>query len=99
LFFIYLTVRSGTCTAPIAVCQQPGACVSVPVKKVAGLLTIGEVIQKGKYSMVMDARCTACHRAKMAWVYFRIERDDLPRDLCHYGLCWERATAEAGRNA
>ena len=74
-----------------------GACVSVPVKKLPPPVTIGEVIQKGKYSMVMDARWYGLPPAKDGWVYFRIERDVYRVDYVTMTVL-ERATAETGRN-
>jgi hypothetical protein len=96
LFFIYLTVAAAPAQAQCRMAAA-GACVSVPIKKSLPPVTIGEVIQKGKYSMVMDARWYGLPPAQDGWVYFRIERDVYRVDYITMTVL-ERATAETGRN-
>ncbi|WP_394152494.1 hypothetical protein [Loktanella salsilacus] len=74
-----------------------GSCVSVAPQRTPPPVAIGEVIPKGKYSMVMDARWYGLPPAQDGWVYFRIERDVYRVDYVTMTVL-ERATAEAGRN-
>ncbi len=58
---------------------------------------IGEILERGKYSMVLNARWYSLPDAKDGWVYFRIE-DDVYRVDFQTMEVLERATAEAGAN-
>ena len=91
----FLTLSS----AASAQCRMAaaGACHVVPVKKAPPPVEIGEIIPRGKYSMVMDARWYGLPPAKDGWIYYRIERDVYRVDYRTMEVL-ERATDEAGRN-
>ena len=74
-----------------------GACVSVPIKKAAPPVEIGEVIPRGKYSMVMDARWYGLSPATDGWVYLRVGRDVYRVDYVTMTVL-ERATEETRGN-
>ena len=60
-------------------------------------IEIGEILPRGKYSMVLNARWYSLPDAKDGWVYFRIE-DDVYRVDFQTMEVLERATSEAGAN-
>ena len=74
-----------------------GACHVVPVKKSPPPVAIGEVIPRGKYSMVMDATYYGLPPAQDGWIYYRIEKDVYRVDYRTMTVL-ERATEETSRN-
>ncbi len=58
---------------------------------------IGEILERGRYSMILNARWYSLPDAKDGWVYFRIE-DDVYRVDFETMEVLERATSEAGAN-
>ena len=58
---------------------------------------IGDILPRGKYSMVMNARWYGLPDAKDGWVYMRIEDDVYRVDFVTLEVL-ERVTAQAGAN-
>ena len=58
---------------------------------------IGELLERGAYNIVMNARYYGLPPARDGWVYFRVE-DDVFRVDYNTMRVLERATAEAGAN-
>ncbi|MEY1555841.1 hypothetical protein AB3Y40_09425 [Yoonia sp. R2331] len=58
---------------------------------------IGEILERGKYSMLLNARWYGLPDARDGWVYFRIEEDVYRVDFETMEVL-ERATSEAGSN-
>ena len=96
LLSIALAGIAGTATAQCRMAAA-GACHVVPVKKAPPPVQIGEIIPRGKYSMVMDARWYGLPPARDGWIYYRIEKDVYRVDYRTMEVL-ERATDEAGRN-
>ncbi len=92
VFTALATTASGQCRMAAA-----GACQVVPVKKVPPPVAIGEVIERGRYSMVMDATWYGLPPAQDGWIYYRIE-DEVYRVDYRTMKVVERATDEASRN-
>ena len=62
-----------------------------------GPVEIGDILERGKYTMVMNARWYGLPPARDGWVYFRVE-DEVYRVDYLTRKVLERATPEAGRN-
>ena len=58
---------------------------------------IGDILPRGKYSMVLNARWYGLPDARDGWVYVRVE-DDLYRVDYRSMEVLERMTAKAGKN-
>lgn len=58
---------------------------------------IGEILPRGKYTMVLNAQWYGLPRPKDGWVYFRIE-DDVYRVDFDSREVLERATRQANQN-
>ena len=91
-FSIFATEASAQCRMAAA-----GSCKVVPVRKVPPPVEIGEIIPRGKYSMVMDARWYGLPPAQDGWIYYRIGRDVYRVDYRTMEVL-ERATDETSRN-
>ena len=79
-------------------------CSTPPVRRVAPAarlgpppVEIGEILDRGRYSMLMNAAYYGLPLPQDGWVYFRIERDVYRVDYRTMEVL-ERATAEAARN-
>ena len=92
LFSIVASAASAQCRMAAA-----GACHVVPVKKAPPPVEIGEIIPRGKYSMVMDATWYGLPPAQDGWIYYRIGRDVYRVDYRTMEVL-ERATEETSRN-
>ncbi|MFZ3582655.1 hypothetical protein ACOI1H_10850 [Loktanella sp. DJP18] len=92
VFTLLATTAAGQCRMAAA-----GACHVIPVAKSPLPVAIGEVIERGRYSMVMDATWYGLPPARDGWIYFRIE-DEVYRVDYRTMTVVERATEEASRN-
>ena len=92
LFSTLASTASAQCRMAAA-----GACHVVPVKKAPPPVEIGEIIPRGKYSMVMDATWYGLPPAQDGWIYYRIGRDVYRVDYRTMEVL-ERATEETSRN-
>ncbi|MCF7700458.1 hypothetical protein [Loktanella sp. M215] len=61
------------------------------------LVAVGDTLERGTYSMVMDATWYGLPPAQDGWVYFRIGRDVFRVDYVTLEVL-ENVTAQAGRN-
>ena len=78
----------------------PGtACVSVPQTSAPrpGPVTVGEVLERGEYSMLMNATYYGLPRVSDGWVYMQIETDIYRIDWRSHKVL-ERVTHLASRN-
>ncbi|WP_439155253.1 hypothetical protein [Yoonia sp.] len=78
----------------------PGtACVAVPQPAIPrpGPVDIGDTLERGQYSMLMNARYYGLPDARDGWVYMRIA-DDIYRVDWRSHTVLERVTDQAGRN-
>jgi hypothetical protein len=75
------------------------SCVSIPqpLTPQAGPVEIGETIERGAYSMIMNARYYGLPTVSDGWVYMRIE-DDIYRVDWRSHRVLERVTDQASRN-
>ena len=89
--------------AQCATANTGAGCASARIISVApkelppGPVEVGDILPRGKYSMVMDARWYGLPPARDGWVYFRVEDDVYRVDFMTREVL-ERATAEAGAN-
>lgn len=88
--------------AAIAQCRMAiagAACVTVPqpVTPRAGPVEIGEMLERGQYSMQMNVRYYGLPDAHDGWVYMRIE-DDIYRVDWRSHKVLERVTEQVGSN-
>ncbi len=104
--FLPVSVSAQCLTANTgAGCAQAREVVRPPITSAATVerdlgpppVEIGDILEKGRYSMLMNAPWYGLPPAKDGWVYFRIE-DDVYRVDFRTREVLERATAEAGRN-
>lgn len=74
-------------------------CVAIPrpLAPAPGPVEIGEVLERGKYSMLMNARYYGLPTVSDGWVYFRIE-DEIYRVDWRSHKVLERVTHQASRN-
>lgn len=78
----------------------PGTnCVSIPqpLTPPAGPVAVGDVLERGKYSMLLNARYYGLPTVSDGWVYMRIE-DDIYRVDWRSHTVLERVTDQASRN-
>ena len=75
------------------------SCVAIPqpLTPVAGPVEVGEVLERGEYSMIMNARYYGLPIVSDGWVYFRIEEDIYRVDWRSHEVL-ERVTHLASRN-
>lgn len=75
------------------------ACVAIPqpLTPVPGPVEIGEVLERGQYSMLMNARYYGLPTVSDGWVYMRIE-DEIYRVDWRSHKVLERVTHLASRN-
>ena len=75
------------------------ACVAIPqpLTPQPGPVEIGEILERGQYSMIMNARYYGLPTVSDGWVYFRIE-DDIYRVDWRSHEVLERVTDQASRN-
>ncbi len=75
------------------------ACVSIPqpLTPAPGPAQIGDVLERGKYSMVMNARYYGLPAVSDGWIYMRIEEDIYRVDWRSHTVL-ERVTKQASRN-
>lgn len=75
------------------------SCVAIPqaLTPVAGPVEVGDVLPRGEYSMLMNARYYGLPTVSDGWVYFRIE-DDIYRVDWRSHTVLERVTHQASRN-
>ena len=81
---------AGCASARIIVAPPPSELPPGPVE-------IGDVLPRGEYSMVMNARWYGLPTARDGWVYFKVKDDVYRVDFMSREVL-ERATAEAGAN-
>lgn len=103
----FLTMAILIATSPLAANAQcriaiaGTACVSVPQSSAAasasGPVEIGEILERGQYSMLMNAPYYGLPRVSDGWVYMRIE-DEIYRVDWHSHEVLERVTHQASRN-
>ena len=75
------------------------ACVSVPQPSTPapGPVAVGEFLERGEYSMLMNAPYYGLPRVSDGWVYMRIEDDIYRVDWSSHEVL-ERVTNQASRN-
>ncbi|MDX8349724.1 hypothetical protein SLH49_17195 [Cognatiyoonia sp. IB215446] len=75
------------------------ACVAIPKATAPrpGPVEIGEVLDRGEYSMLMNATYYGLPRVSDGWVYMRIENDIYRVDWRSHKVL-ERVTHQASRN-
>ncbi|MEM8537478.1 MAG: hypothetical protein AAGF56_06420 [Pseudomonadota bacterium] len=75
------------------------ACVSIPkpLTPKPGPVEIGQVLERGAYSMLMNARYYGLPRVEGGWVYMRIEEEIYRVDWVSHTVL-ERVTHLASRN-
>ncbi len=75
------------------------SCVAIPrpLVPVPGPVEIGDVLERGEYSMIMNARYYGLPTVSDGWVYMRIE-DDIYRVDWRSHTVLERVTHKASRN-
>ncbi|KQB98214.1 hypothetical protein AL073_04845 [Loktanella sp. 1ANDIMAR09] len=75
------------------------ACVAIPqpLTPKPGPVEIGEILERGQYSMIMNARYYGLPTVSDGWVYFRIE-DEIYRVDWRTHEVLERVTDQASRN-
>lgn len=93
-------------TSALAECENPRpgkGCLTAkiirlpPPKPAPPPVEIGEIIPRGKYSMVLNARWYGLPDARDGWIYFRIE-DEVYRVDYQTMEVLERATSETSAN-
>ncbi|MFA8442904.1 hypothetical protein [Yoonia sp.] len=74
-------------------------CVAIPqpLTPDPGPVEIGETLERGRYSMIMNARYYGLPTVSDGWVYFRIE-DEIYRVDWRSHKVLERVTDQASRN-
>ncbi len=78
----------------------PGTnCVAMPqpLTPAPGPVAVGDVLERGKYSMIMNARYYGLPTVSDGWVYMRIE-DEIYRVDWRSHTVLERVTDQASRN-
>lgn len=90
---------SGAASAQCRIAIAGTACVAVPQTSAPdpGPVSVGEILERGAYSMLMNARYYGLPDARDGWVYFRIE-DDIYRVDWKSHEVLERVTDQAGSN-
>ena len=88
---------SGVAQCRIAVAGTSCVAVPQPVVPAPPPVEIGEVLERGKYSMLMNARYYGLPTVSDGWVYMRIEDDIYRVDWVSHTVL-ERVTDEASRN-
>lgn len=74
-------------------------CIAVPqpLTPAPGPVAIGDVLERGQYSMIMNARYYGLPTVSDGWVYFRIENEIYRVDWRSHEVL-ERVTDQASRN-
>ena len=97
------TLSGNTATASCLTANTGAGCARVPLTTAAprplppGPVEVGDILPRGKYSMVMNAGWYGLPPARDGWVYFRVEDDVYRVDFMTREVL-ERATSEAGQN-
>ncbi len=75
------------------------SCVTIPqpLTPVAGPVEVGEILARGEYSMLMNARYYGLASVSDGWIYMQIE-DDIYRVDWQSHRVLERVTDQANRN-
>lgn len=99
LTFVTLTVLSAPAAAQCRIAVAGTACVAVPEPTTPrpGPVNIGDTLERGQYTMLMNARYYGLPFARDGWVYMRIA-DDIYRVDWRSHTVLERVTDQAGRN-
>lgn len=101
--YILLVVASAILMPSLASAQcraaVPGtSCVSVPKSATkSGPLSVGQVLQRGAYPMLMNAPYYGLPPVSGGWVYLRV-KDDIYRVDWNTNTVLERVTHKASRN-
>ncbi len=98
-FFLLATGFAATASAQCRISVEGTACVSVPqpLTPTPSPVEIGEVLERGAYSMMMNSRYYGLPAVTDGWVYMRIEDEIYRVDwLSHEVL--EQVTHLANRN-
>jgi len=77
-------------------------CVTVPqsaqtARNIKGPVEVGEILERGEYSMLMNSGYYGLPRVSDGWVYMRIEDDIYRVDWVSHEVL-ERVTDQANRN-
>ncbi|RYH03245.1 hypothetical protein EU805_05845 [Salipiger sp. IMCC34102] len=97
------TLPPAPATAQCRMASIGAGCATAPIRRVSPPdpgpppVDIGEILDRGRYSMLMNAGYYGLPLPQDGWVYFRIERDIYRVDYRTMEVL-ERATAEAARN-
>ena len=103
LLSLTLVALGQVAVAQCATANTGAGCASARILSVVprdlppGPVEIGDILPRGEYSMVMNARWYGLPPARDGWVYFRV-KDDVYRVDFMTREVLERATAEAGAN-
>ncbi|PJI92068.1 hypothetical protein BC777_0912 [Yoonia maricola] len=89
------TVAQAQCR--IAVAGTNCVAIPQPLTPAPGPVEIGEILERGRYSMLMNARYYGLPTVSNGWVYFRIE-DEIYRVDWRSHEVLERVTDQASRN-
>lgn len=98
-----LPLTASDATASCLTANTGAGCARAPITSVTprelppGPVDVGDILPRGKYSMVMNASWYGLPPARDGWVYFRVEDDVYRVDFMTREVL-ERATAEAGGN-
>ena len=86
-------------TAQCRIAVAGTACVAIPqpLTPLPGPVEIGEVLERGKYSMLLNARYYGLPTVSDGWVYMRIE-DEIYRVDWRTHKVLEQVTDQASRN-
>lgn len=96
---VALTALPSLATAQCRIAVAGTACVTVPQSQPPrpGPVSIGDTLERGAYSMLMNARYYGLPDARDGWIYMRIE-DDIYRVDWRSHEVLERVTDQAGSN-
>ena len=96
---VVMTALPSLASAQCRIAIAGTSCVSVPqpLTPLPGPVEIGETLERGQYSMLMNARYYGLPNARDGWVYMRIE-DEIYRVDWRSHEVLERVTDQAGAN-
>ena len=96
---VVMTALPSLTSAQCRIAIAGTSCVSVPqpLTPRPGPVEIGETLERGQYSMLMNARYYGLPNARDGWVYMRIE-DEIYRVDWRSHEVLERVTDQAGAN-
>jgi hypothetical protein len=96
---VAITALPSLASAQCRIAIAGTSCVSVPqpLTPRPGPVEIGETLERGQYSMLMNARYYGLPNARDGWVYMRIE-DEIYRVDWRSHEVLERVTDQAGAN-